>query len=566
MKYNIELEVITPLSIGSGNDNEWVPGVDFVTKEGNVYVLDISKAVANGVIDTKGIEQLTNLFVKYDEKGIINLFGRNLENATKYIFSLPASTSNPIKAFLRTQLYDKPVVAGSSLKGAIRSALFKYLRENEKDNVSVFGTMNDGTDFMRFIQISDIEMPSSILVNSKLFNLRKENGVWRGGWKHRNNETSDRYQPTGFNTIYECIEPRKKGQGTIKISTEAFDLLFQRGNNITISHPNEKVSLIHDGISVLFSAINHATREYLNKEMNYFQNYPADRTEELIDNINNLLDMIPLDNSYCLMKMSAGVGFHSITGDWQYDDYSNTGTWDSGKNAGKQRYKSRKTAEYRNHLQLMGFVKIRELSNEESNRLSMTMKEEHDAIINSRIIPIREREAALLASVQEAERRKMESEELSRKEKEYQRIILEAKKLYSDKQWDQAILKAQEASTLFPDRQEPFGIIDNCNTNKASEAFKEKQQQDQNERFSKPLQEVIQNVASIGNLTGTVSKWLKSDNHSLGNAEFSAILDRVKSFKDIAPKEWKALPKKRKDFVKSIGEDWTTRLFAEINI
>ena len=54
MKYNIELEVITPLSIGSGNDNEWVPGADFVMNDGKVYVLDIQKAVTNGVIDIKG--------------------------------------------------------------------------------------------------------------------------------------------------------------------------------------------------------------------------------------------------------------------------------------------------------------------------------------------------------------------------------------------------------------------------------------------------------------------------------------------------------------------------------
>jgi CRISPR/Cas system CSM-associated protein Csm5 (group 7 of RAMP superfamily) len=42
-RYPIELEVITPLSVGAGNDNEWVEGLDFVQKEGKVYVIDMQR-------------------------------------------------------------------------------------------------------------------------------------------------------------------------------------------------------------------------------------------------------------------------------------------------------------------------------------------------------------------------------------------------------------------------------------------------------------------------------------------------------------------------------------------
>ena len=119
IKYPIELEVITPLSVGAGNDNEWTRGIDYVQKDGKIYVLDIEKAVANGV----DVERLTNLFLKYDEKGISQLLGNNLEKVSRYIFNAPVTTINSIKTFLRTQLYDKPIVAGSSLKGSIRSAI-----------------------------------------------------------------------------------------------------------------------------------------------------------------------------------------------------------------------------------------------------------------------------------------------------------------------------------------------------------------------------------------------------------------------------------------------------------
>ena len=167
-RYPIELEVITPLSVGAGNDNEWVKGLDFVQKEDKVYVIDMQKVAAAGV----DVEALTALFLKSDDSGISQLLGNKISELSRYVFDLPAKTDNNIKAFLRTQFYDKPLVAGSSIKGSIRSALFNYLRTDEQKNEEVFGTMKDGTDFMRFIRIGDVEMPSTILVNTKIFNLR----------------------------------------------------------------------------------------------------------------------------------------------------------------------------------------------------------------------------------------------------------------------------------------------------------------------------------------------------------------------------------------------------------
>ena len=203
IKYPIELEVITPLSVGAGNDNEWTRGIDYVQKDGKIYVIDIQKAIANGV----DVDRLTNLFLKYDEKGITQLLGSNLEKVSRYVFDAPVPTINSIKAFLRTQLFDKPVVAGSSLKGSIRSALFNYLRDNEETNEEVFGTMKDGTDFMRFVRVGDIEMASTILVNSKIFNLRGRGTQWQGGWKHGNtregdSHTTEEYSPQGALIIY----------------------------------------------------------------------------------------------------------------------------------------------------------------------------------------------------------------------------------------------------------------------------------------------------------------------------------------------------------------------------
>ena len=116
-----------------------------------------------------------------------------------------------------------------------------------------------------------------------------------------------------------------------------------------------KEYLLRD-ITVLFGIINEHTKAYLEKELDFFKKYnEADRTSEIIKNIEELIQRIPSDNSSCLLKMAAGSGFHSITGDWQYDDYDKTGF--NGK-TGKNKYKSRKIVEYNEKLSLMGFVEL----------------------------------------------------------------------------------------------------------------------------------------------------------------------------------------------------------------
>ena len=140
IKYPIELEVITPLSVGAGNDNEWVKGLDFVQKDDKVYVIDMQKVAAAGV----EVETLSTLFLKSDDKGICQLLGNKIGDLSRHVFDLPTKTDNNIKTFLRTQFYDKPLVAGSSIKGSMRSSLFNYLRSDEITNEEVFGTMRDG--------------------------------------------------------------------------------------------------------------------------------------------------------------------------------------------------------------------------------------------------------------------------------------------------------------------------------------------------------------------------------------------------------------------------------------
>ena len=533
--YNIELQVLTPLSVGAGKDNEWVPGADFVYKNGYVYVLDIRKAYEEGV----DVNKLTNLFLRSDIDGIVTMLGSKLEQVSRYIFPCKITTTNPIKTFLRTQYHDKPLVAGSSIKGAVRSALFHSLRSVEdKDNASVFGTLKDSTDFMRFLQIGDIELSSTILLNSKIFNLWKDDSDWLGGWKHARNSTNGNYNRNGFNTIYECAEPKEVGYGTITLADEKFDMIGSGQE-----HFEQKASIIHEGITTLFKAINNATLDYLKKEKLFFENYPADRTDEIEECIEDLINSIPADGSCCVLKMSAGVGFHAVTGDWQYDDYD-----DTGENNGKKLYKSRKTIEYNGKLRLMGFVKLRPMSSDEVKSLNI-MKEKSEAVKAEA-----EEQRQMLLQQQEEQRRKMS---------EYDALIDEANQLYSAGRYDDSVAKAQMAAELFPDKTQHCDVIDKCKKARDAQETLSRLENEQRDKMQKPLEEVLRGVSSIGNAIGTAKKWLALEGRQFQNAEYDALLNCLRK---LGNKEITKIRSKYKDLAKLVGEDTANRVLADLNV
>lgn len=557
-RYPIELEVITPLSVGAGNDNEWVKGLDFVQKDGKVYVIDMQKVAAAGI----DVGALTALFLKSDDRGISQLLGNKIGELSRYVFDLPAKTDNNIKTFLRTQFYDKPLVAGSSIKGSIRSALFNYLRTDEQKNEEVFGTMRDGTDFMRFIRVGDVEMPSTVLVNTKLFNLRKEDTEWLGGWKQFMNKTMGNYNPVGFNTLYECVAPGNKGLGNISLAANAFGLLEKYGQGRS-PYASKKRTLLNEPIKRLFQVINDVTKEYLQKERAFFLKYDAERSDEVLNCIDSLLSLIPTDGSSCLLKMSAGVGFHSITGDWQYDDYNKTKLWTEGRHAGKKKYKSRKIADFNHQLQLMGFVRLHVLSQEELSEREQALQESHHTQQEQMLDVIKQREAESQKKQAEELARQHAAEQDRQKQEEYNRLILQAKQDKSSELWDAAIAILEKAAVLYPEKTEAALLKAECQKAKEISDYRLQEQRDAEQKFSQPLSDVIKGKTSAGNLVGTTVKWLKCDGHTFGQTEQAAFLNEARQ---LSPKELKNLRSKLSALSKIVGKDVTDQLCNDLGI
>ena len=430
-KYNIKLEILTPLSIGAGAEKDWVRGVDFVVDKGILYKLNLKKMVANGI----NPDELTSFFATKNESGLKAKLAGKLNAVSDFTMQFPAESDYDVKTFVKNQLSGNPLLTGSSLKGALRSVIFDYLGANSKDGKEVFGSSVKGDEFMRFIKIADAEFSNTELVNTKVFNLQKK-GEWQGGWKHQQTQTTNSFSPIGFNTLYECLMPEQVCFSSIMTSAQLFDNIR---NHIK---QDKKRPILTDNISFLFGIINNHSKNYLTKEKAFFEKYNTDKTDKIIESINKLLNMIPSDNSYCIMKMSAGSGFHSITGDWQFKDYSINGL-DTTKKVSrglfndKKSAKSRKIAIYNGLFSLMGFVKLRAISDED-------LKAE-----------IKKQESERLAKIEETKRQAeaaLQAEKIQKeKEEKYKSLVEKAKELYGNNDIENALTVCVEAAELCPD-------------------------------------------------------------------------------------------------------------------
>lgn len=365
-KYTCEMEIISPLHIGCGNENNWIKGIDFV-KEGK----KIRKLKLKQLASIVGSEKLSSIFINRNEnklKSALVGLGNRIDEVTENLFYFDYEPSDEIKSHIKDGLSNKPYVPGSSIKGALRSILFSHLKAvttvKEQD---VFGNTKDGDEFMRFIKISDAGFEKTSLMQAKIFNLRNENNNWLGSWKHeRQGGNNSSFKPSGFHTTFEVIPPQEKAKVQFMIADQTFKLfpfnVYYIDNPKLQKNLNEKDKIVGSNISYLFEIINQHTRSYIEKEIEFFEKFDqADYCSEILDYLRYLIDLTKDGPTTCLMRMASGSGFHSMTGDWRFKDHLNSLYKPDVNHKGRQTfYKSRRIAfmEYADGWDFnpMGFV------------------------------------------------------------------------------------------------------------------------------------------------------------------------------------------------------------------
>lgn len=586
-KYNLEIEVLTPLSIGTGQEKDWVRGVDFVVDKGTLYKLNLKKMIDSGV----DINDLTGYFASKNESGLKSKLADKLDEVSDFSMSFPAETDNDVKAFVKNQLGGNPVLTGSSLKGAIRSVLLDYIATKDEivNAVSeanqrrkpfesfIFGSSNDGDEFMRFIKISDAEFDQTELVNTKIFNLRGNGNNWQGGWKHQqtnrdgNSFTDEHFKSTGFNTLYESLMPKQKGYASLMMSETLFDL-YESKQKVHIKSP-QKRPILHSGFSSLFEIINKHTKDYLLKEKAFFEKFHAERSDEIVDSIDALLNQIPSDDSCCILKMSAGSGFHSITGDWQFSQNYTNGKFDRKrankedlKKAGIVLPKSRKIAIWNNNFSLMGFVRLRVMSDEEVKQLEEIHKAEM-------LHKEQERQAQIEAKRIKAEQEAEEQREKEERKKLYDKRIAEVKLLIDAEQYENALDMYFNTCDEFPNFTQNIIDVDllekNVNLIRLEKKLAQSKQAEEEQRRQAnavPLAEKIANAQKIPTLCGNVKTWMKMNGvESLNEDHLKSIFGKIKDIvSQMKPKDRDRLKNFGKELDSLVGSDMASNWFNEI--
>jgi hypothetical protein len=338
------------------------------------------------------------------------------------------------------------------------------------------------------------------LANTKIFNLYKKDNDWQGGWKHSGNNTGTKYQETAFNTIYEVIMPNTSGVCSIMLSPMTFNKMEHH------TKEEEKKKLF--SINEFFKIINDHTDEYLDKEIAFFNKYPTDETDRIIESLNAIKSQIPQNNSYCILKMSAGSGAHSITGDIWHDDYSVSESFIKGKKVFEQAPKSRKIVICNGVFSLMGFVKLQVITDEDVAKRRQALKEQREKVES-------EKQAA-----------REHIAEQQKKLDDYNDLINAAQNLFDGGKYDEAKVKIDNASKLLPENKKHEELFAKINI-ELQKIQDRKNREDNLERSRQqaeairlaanqvPLAEKIGTSNKIPTLAGNIKTWMKFNNIEL---------------------------------------------------
>lgn len=355
-KIDCELEVLTPVHIGSGE--VWRHYLDFFLSGRKVWILNHSRlyealAEIPATADKTAIDKYSDLISQNRTREVEQYIQQeqiDFETVAKWQFEYPRSEpANEIRPLVRTGL-GRTIIPGSSIKGAMRSAIFNYLYKGEKKqgkdrriDTAILGAFERA--ITRYIRPSDIELADSELVNIALFNLYKTGWEWESDYK------------TDKLLSLEVFPPGAKGVFRLAIDQGFLQLVNNR--NPEIVHRNTKHIIRKENPAQhLFYLINQYTFQHLEKEIAFFEAFPqAEDCQMVIEELRRLCRLTTDNPDSCILRLAFGSGFHAITGDWQYADHAKTGLWKRGRDEGKLKYKSRKLVNEDKVLP-MGFVKI----------------------------------------------------------------------------------------------------------------------------------------------------------------------------------------------------------------
>lgn len=370
MKKIVKIKTLTSVHIGSGEVLQI--GSDFVKgKMGNNYVLAVVSP--EKVLDLIGEEHLQDWVVAIERKestgNVVKRFAPNakVEDYAKRIV-LEWSEAHE-RDTLKEHIHNgqcKPYIPGSSIKGAIRTAILASLAENVNDaerkiDVSangkkktnankvekeLFGS-DPNNDVFRFLQVGDAYFGECYTVSLRMVNI--------------NERTSKNFWDKSKSQMIEALPSEDMTRFEMKLNIEGYNKSKERCSTIG------RLPNIMSSYESLFEAINKHTIRLLDFELKYWEER-SDRDDS--DKVECYLEKIKLikneaqncdKGKECVLRIGHGSGWNFITGGWarNLDNFESLVVPVSRPNNQKySEYDFPKTRRVDDVCELLGFVKL----------------------------------------------------------------------------------------------------------------------------------------------------------------------------------------------------------------
>ncbi len=334
MNNNIQVKTLSQIHIGSGvmlqNGNDFI--VVDSAGESDIYVIDPNKLAGIIGTDPSTIDQ----WVIHIERGTASEFlqtrtqGHSPKEYAKRRITNFANFDN-IQGTLKECLHDgmgRPYIPGSSIKGAIRTAIMATLARKEgKDFLSkefskifqdddirkqnkrlsefekhFFGN-NPNSDIFRFLTVSDAFFDKSSEIAIKQINLNIT---------HRDNLKDYRMQQ-----VVEAIGTDEDSSFSLKIDKKRYEQVKTAHHKDLTGLPAlpEEIS----DIPHLFSLINQHTKQLVEDEITMWsEEYAVYHGQDTyVDNMENILTEInSCKPNECVLRLGQATGWRFITGAW----------------------------------------------------------------------------------------------------------------------------------------------------------------------------------------------------------------------------------------------------------
>lgn len=336
MKNNIRITNLTQVHIGSGETLQ--KDTDFIVrrngKDSDIYIIDPDRVGKIIGTDQRVLDQWIASIEKGDTNSFFDLFLKRAKPADYSKRRITNYAGDRRGMTLKEFIHDgtgRPYIPGSSLKGAIRTAIIAFLASKMSETVKekIVGSLADkhgkyrdefgehktaedvmlgdtpNENLMRFIRVGDAYYNKGIemAVTQVSLNQRKSYDYLID---------KKRAQPV------EAIGPEETSSFSLTIDKKKFDEVFAKRNEEDKLKGMKSLPAEISTITGLFKVINDHTRRLVKSEISYWRDLTQYQgAENYIEEMENILNAVnACKDGECVMRVGQATGWRFITGAW----------------------------------------------------------------------------------------------------------------------------------------------------------------------------------------------------------------------------------------------------------